>query len=98
MWKELGPKARESDTWEKAPSWCGMPLRVEEKGSRCEPQARGQLSWHHHVLAQKCKESKNFDIEPGLPGDSRDICFMGEDRTFYLQFVSLICNFIYLNK
>lgn len=40
---------------------------------RGEPQARGQLSWHHHVLVQESKEHKNSGIEPGLPGDYRDM-------------------------
>lgn len=44
-----------------------------KKGSRSEPQARGQLSWLHHVLAQESKEHRNYDIEPGLPCDYRNI-------------------------
>lgn len=57
---------------------------MEEKGSRCEPQARGQFSWHHHGLAPKSKEYKNSDIEPGLLGDYRDRYVVAEDRTVYL--------------
>lgn len=65
----------------------GMQLGVEEKESRRQLQAKGQLSGHHHVPAQKSKEYKNPDNEPGLPGDYRDICFMVEDRTLYLKFL-----------
>lgn len=60
---------------------------MEEEESRRELQAKGQLSGHHHVPAQKFKECENFDNEPGLTVDYRDICFMVEDRTLYLQFL-----------
>ena len=42
-------------------------MKIRKKGSRSELQARGQLSWHHHVLAQESKEHRNYDTESGLP-------------------------------
>lgn len=40
-----------------------------EKGYRREPQAKGQLPWHHHVWVQESKESKHSDIKLGLWSD-----------------------------